>query len=50
VEEMQREGAWVRARAREAARWRRPCMAAAPAAAVVRCGDGRGGRRDGVVW
>jgi len=34
VEEMQREGAWVRARAREAARWRRPCMAAAPAAAV----------------
>jgi hypothetical protein len=29
VEEMEREGAWVRARDREAARWRRPCMAAA---------------------
>ena len=47
VEEMQREGAWVRARAREAARWRRPCMAAAPAAAVV---DGCGGRRDGGLF
>lgn len=49
---MQREGAWVRARAREAARRRRPCMAAAAAVGgtwgVV---DGSGGervRRDGV--
>jgi hypothetical protein len=35
VEEMEREGACVRARAREATMWRRPCMAAAAAAAAA---------------
>jgi hypothetical protein len=35
VEEMEREGAWVRAQVRDAARCRRPCMAAAAAAAAV---------------
>jgi hypothetical protein len=32
VEEMERDGAWIRARVRDAARCRRPCMAAAAAA------------------
>jgi hypothetical protein len=47
VEEMEREGAWVRAQVRDAARCRRPCMAAAAAAAAVGRGRGRVGTRDG---